>query len=262
MALQAAVDRYVVGMKSIEQLRQSYGEYGRGRLAVRLLRKQTAGETVDQADLAQAVGSGLFTRERGNPGHIAAIRPAIVLGTISTFEGFVEDFLAEALAAQGHTLARIAQELGGNRLNNPSLANWETLATKYFQGLTTDNFSVTVDRYTRQTNFHTTDALTWADARNAASGWMTVRHIVTHGGATGLSAELWPPPIRPTDTPASEVLKPEPGGKLSLRYRSAIGAARIYVHGARHLADQISAQLGTPLDWTSMPDAFAGVQPP
>jgi len=262
MSLQTAVDRYVLGMASIEQLRRSFGEYGRGRLAIRLLREHAAGGALDAGDLAQAIGAGEFVRDRGNPGHIASVRPAIVLGSISAFEGFVEDYLAEALSASGHTLARIAKELGGNNLNNPTVRNWEALVRKYFNPIATAGFSVTVERYTNQTNFHTSVALNWVDASRSADGWMSVRHILTHGGATGLAAELWPPPIRPTDVPASEVLKPESHGRYSLRYRSAIGAARIHVHAAQHLADQVAARLGGTLDWSGMPVSFIGPNPP
>lgn len=169
-------------MTSVDQLRKSYGEYGRGRLAIKILRAQAAHQPVSADDLAQAIGTGEFERDRGNPGHIAAVRPAIVLSAISTFEGFVEEFLAEALAASGHTLARIAKELGGNNLNNPSVEAWEKLVGRHFNPISINAFSVTVDRYTKQSNFHSTDSLGWADAKAAANGWMSVRHIITHGG--------------------------------------------------------------------------------
>jgi hypothetical protein len=249
-------------MASVDQLHRSFGEYGRGRLAIRLLKQHVASKPLDPHELAQATGTAEFARDRGNPGHIAAVRPAILLGSISTFEGFVEEFMAEALALRGSTLAQIARELGGDRFNNPSVERWETVVRRYFNGVSTQQFGVEVDLYRTQANFARRTTLGWADAKAAASGWMSARHIITHGGATGLSAEVWPPPIRPGDVPATDVLKPEPNGRHSLRYGASIGAGRIYVHAARHLADQVAAQVGAQLAWTAMPDAFAGASPP
>lgn len=159
MSLQRAVDRYVDGMTSIDSLRRSYGEYARGRLAIRLLKEISDGQTPDPTEITLATGSGEFSRDRGNPGHIAAVRPAIVLGTISSFEGFVEEFLAEALWAKNYTLAQVANELGGNNLNNPSVEKWEKLVRMYFSPVSTNGFFMRVDRYTTQNNFHSTDDL-------------------------------------------------------------------------------------------------------
>ncbi len=271
MSLQDAVRRYSNAMSGVEQLRRSYSEYGRGRLAISLLKDVQSGRTPDPDDLRIATGRSDYQRDRGNPGHISAVRPAIVLSSISTFEGFVEDFLAEALSAAGYTLAQIARELGGNNLNNPSVSDWRTLAQKYFAAaVSTTGFSVTIDRYdsgrnlsagSSNTNFYTVEAINWSTAERLASGWMTVRHVITHGGATGLATEVWPPPIRRADVAATEVLKPEGAGGHTLRFRAAVAVGRLHVHTTRYLADQIAASVGETLDWAGMPAAFVGPNP-
>lgn len=64
----------------------------------------------------------LAPKSAGNPGNAAALSPAIVLTTISAFEGFAEDFLATVLALNGAGLAQIARQVGD--WNNPTLKEW------------------------------------------------------------------------------------------------------------------------------------------
>src|ERR1700734_3940919 len=70
----------------------------------------------------------LAPKKAGNPSNAAALSPAIVLTTISAFEGFAEDFLATVMALQGNGLAQIAKEVGG--WNNPTLREWASRAGK------------------------------------------------------------------------------------------------------------------------------------
>src|SRR4051794_15034617 len=50
----------------------------------------------------------IHPRGTGNPGRFAALSPAILLGTISSFESFAEDFTATALLESGDSLGQIA----------------------------------------------------------------------------------------------------------------------------------------------------------
>ncbi len=173
----------------------------------------------------------LHPRKRGNPGDAAALAPAITLGVIAAYEGFVEEFVAVGAVAQGSGFAQVAKVVGN--LNNPDVATFENLVTGQLGVPKTDiglGFSVDywqppppVDTWWRDST------LNWEDAKRDAEAWMQVRHLLTHGLTSGWRAERWPGPLRKSHRPASAVLRETPTGRHTLVIHGAITCARIYV---------------------------------
>ncbi|MEV0718550.1 hypothetical protein, partial [Asanoa sp. NPDC050611] len=75
---------------------------------------------------------GLHPRTPGNAGNFSALAPAVVLGVISAFEGFVEDFLATALHERGYGLGQIARRVS---MNNPTVADFRRRCANEFPGI-------------------------------------------------------------------------------------------------------------------------------
>lgn len=201
----------------------------------------------------------LHPRKRGNSGDAAALAPAITLGVIAAFEGFVEELVAVGAVMQGLGLAHVAKAVGN--LNNPDVRVFENLLTGQLgvpqagigQGVLIDYWAVPQPGST----WWQPGQLNWHDARRDAEAWMQVRHLLTHGLTSGWRAERWPAPLgkaNPPPRPASSVLRATPTGLHSLVIHGAITCARIYVEASRHLADVTALHLGEPLDTSVLPD--------
>ncbi len=218
-SLQASVDRFVRGLETSHKLLQ------------------------------------LHARKPGNPGNQAALSPAIVLGTIAAFEGFSEDFTAIAMADSGASFAEIAKKIGN--WNNPDIDTFAQYQASYFP-----KAAAAIKVGAPLAIFHcpyvgknswSWKKLPWAEVREDSRSWMQVRHLLTHGLATGWRSELWPGPIKHTDRPASSVLRDNGNGQYSLVIHGAITCARIYSQGAQVIADAVAASIGQKLDWSRLP---------
>jgi len=197
----------------------------------------------------------LHPRKQGGSGNAAALAPAITQCVIPAYEGFVEDFFATVLYRQGQSFAQIVRKMN---LTNPDIVEFETLVIKEFPSLASQvgtNFGVDVWAPPPiNKSFWTEQSLTWAQAKQDASGWMQVRHCLAHGLASGWRSEVWPGPVRKDAPPASSVLRRMPTGKHSLALHGAITCARIYLAAAQHLADTVATHLNEPLNWSDVPE--------
>jgi len=187
----------------------------------------------------------LHPRKQGHPGNYAALAPAITLGVISAFEGFVEDFLATALFLQGHSMGQIAQKVN---INNPTVEVFANKIATDFPSIKPKigrDFSVVIwpPRQTgKQTTWQPT-SIHWDRACSDAYGWMQVRHCLVHGLVSGWRGEVWPGPLKGS-TPATSVLRPLGMGKHSLGLYGAMTCAQIYLASAEHLAGLVAKQMG------------------
>jgi hypothetical protein len=197
----------------------------------------------------------LHERKHGNPGNQAALSPAIVLGTIAAFEGFAEDFTAVAMANAGSNFAEIAKKIGS--WNNPDIDSFANYHGNYFPVAAPSiasgqSVQVFLCPYVGR-NTWVWKERTWSDVRSDSRSWMQVRHLLTHGLATGWRSELWPGPLKATDLPASRVLRDNGDGKHSLVIHGAITCARIYSEGAQIVANAVAGSQGQTLDWSRLP---------
>ena len=196
----------------------------------------------------------LHPRRQGGAGNAAALAPAITQCVVGAFEGFVEDFFATVLYQQGQSFAQIVKKMN---LTNPDLTEFEELVVKEFPSLAKQigsNFQLDVWAPPPVSkSWWTQQSLTWAQAKRDAAGWMQVRHCLAHGLAGGWRSEVWPGPVRKNVPPASSVLRTMPTGRHSLTLHGAITCARIYVEGARHVADIVAGHLKLSLDWSGQP---------
>jgi hypothetical protein len=120
--------------------------------------------------------------------------------SISAFEGFVEEVMAEALHAQGASFSRIAKLVGN--WTNPDIRRWREELDRTFGVDMASGFSVKTTRGTAAGNW-SMKTVNCAEAGKLGSAWMNVRHALTHGEAAGLGAERWPTAIRPQTDPVS-----------------------------------------------------------
>ncbi len=195
----------------------------------------------------------LHPRTPGNAGNFSALPPAVVLGVISAFEGFVEDFLATALHQRGYGLGQIARRVS---MNNPTVNDFYRRCANEFPGIESrlpTEPVVDVWNVPGVGRRPETETIDLAELRRRADGWMQVRHCLTHGLVSGWRSEVWPGPLRGA-TAASSVLRPRPGGRHAIGLIGAISCARIHLHGARMIADAVAADLNTTLDWSAVPD--------
>jgi hypothetical protein len=199
----------------------------------------------------------LAPTSEGHPGNAAALNPAIVLTTLAAFEGFAEEFLATVLALQGQGLAQIAREVGN--WNNPTLKDWTERVRKLVSPGAVPLLDVgpskkiVVNHQTSGGNW-SARGKDWNDILEDSVAWMQVRHLLTHGLATGWRAEVWAPPLQKQVPPAVSVLRPKTVGKSSLDRAAAKSCARIYSIGARHVASVVAGDLGISLDWSQLPE--------
>jgi hypothetical protein len=197
--------------------------------------------------------ASLHPRTPGNAGNFSALPPAVVLGVISAFEGFVEDFLATALHQRGYGLGQIAKRVS---MNNPTLGDFRRKAAAEFAGIAPRiGAAPGVDVWNTPSLGVRPEIETIGvdEAERRADGWMQVRHCLTHGLVSGWRAEVWPGPLRGT-TAASSVLRPRPGGRHAIGLIGAISCARIHLHGARVVGDAVAIEMGTTLTWDALPD--------
>ncbi len=198
----------------------------------------------------------LHPRGVGHPGNAAVLSPAIVLTSISAFEGFAEDFLAVTLAHQGAGFAEIAKAVGA--WNNPALPEFaeRMKAVVPSSAATIDSAaSVTIPVFpTMNYRSPTMRSFDWTEAKKQSRAWMQVRHALTHGLTTGWRAEQWPPPLRQNDPHANTVLRPMRHGDHSLVIAGAISCARIYSFGAQKIANAVAGTNGWTLNWDATPD--------
>jgi hypothetical protein len=198
----------------------------------------------------------LHPRKRGNAGDAAALAPAITLGVIAAFEGFVEEFVAVGAMSRGLGLAQVAKAVGN--LNNPDVAGFERLILGQLgvpESGIGSGFSVEYWQPPAPGGaawWQRAD-LDWASAKRDAEAWMQVRHLLTHGLTSGWRAEHWPGPLKANARPASSVLRQTPTGRHTLVIHGAITCARIYVEASRHLAALTARHLGQDIDVDVLP---------
>jgi hypothetical protein len=195
----------------------------------------------------------LHPRKAGHSGNFAALPPAVVLGVISAFEGFVEDFLTTALYLRGYGLGQIAKRAN---MNNPTVSVFHAKCLAEFPGIANrvgSMFSLRVWNTPSVNDRPATETIFWEEVLKRADGWMEVRHCLTHGLASGWRSEVWPGPLRGSAT-ASSVLRAKRGGRHSIGIIGAITCARIYIHGASHLAAAVAIELEEDMDWKPIPD--------
>ncbi len=194
---------------------------------------------------------------KGNPGNAGALAPAIVLTSVSAFEGFVEEFVALVAAHRNQSFGQIAKLA---TMNNPTVkifddklrnvlqwgdgATWKTLFSVNTWKAPAVGDPTWIQKQSR----------TWAEAEEDADGWMQVRHCLTHGLVRGFRPEVWPGPLRGTIA-ASSVLRPQSSGRHSLSLHGAESCAHVYRTCAQKLADEAAQYLGHPaLNWDKVPD--------
>lgn len=200
----------------------------------------------------------LAPKTSGHPGNAAVLSPAVVLTTISAFEGFSEDYLATLLALQGVGLAQIAKQAGG--WNNPTLQAWTDRVKQLISPPAQQALDAGPPRKIRTHRVNSSGNWSpagrdWADVLTDSLAWMQVRHLLTHGLTTGWRFEAWPPSLKKGEPAAGDVLRPSPhtAGKRSLDRTCATSCARIYTLGALHVADIAAGDLGQTLDWSKLP---------
>jgi hypothetical protein len=66
----------------------------------------------------------LHPRKQGGAGDAAALAPAITLGVLSAFEGFVEDFFATVLYQQGQSFAQIVKKMNSPTRTSATSRRW------------------------------------------------------------------------------------------------------------------------------------------
>ncbi|MEU4219830.1 hypothetical protein [Actinoplanes sp. NPDC026623] len=198
----------------------------------------------------------LHPRKRGNAGDAAALAPAITLGVIAAFEGFVEEFVATGAILRRLGVAPVAKAVGN--LNNPDVDEFENLVVNQLgvpKSAIGSGFSV---EYWQPppppTTWWQTADLDWTSAKKDAKAWMQVRHLLTHGLTSGWQAEHWPGPLKANGPSASEVLRRTPTGRHTLVIHGAITCARIYVEASRHLAGLTAQHLGRSINVDILPD--------
>lgn len=197
--------------------------------------------------------AALHPRKQGASGNYAALAPAVALGVIAAFEGFVEDFLATILYLRGFGFGQIAKRV---TMNNPTVGIFASKLSAEFPSMTAmigDGFTVRVWNIPHVNGRPATETIDWSTAKVRADGWMEVRHCLTHGLASGWRSEVWPGPLKGGSS-ASSVLRKRANGKHSVGMYGAISCARIYVISGTHLADLAATQVGEQLNWTRVPD--------
>lgn len=200
-------------------------------------------EPVDRYKRALTVPQRLIAlhpAQVGNPGNAAALSNAVLLTSISAFEGFVEDFTAAAMDLEGESWAAIARVVGG--WTNPDLKVWGGYLGSHFGVDIATGFSIRATRGTPAGGW-SAGMRDYDTARKMAEAWMNVRHCLTHGATTGVGAERWPAPTRAGSEPPSAVLKrnQQDHSKHHLAMPGVKGCAAIYAHAAERGAVLVAA---------------------
>ncbi len=189
----------------------------------------------------------------GNSGDASAIAPAVVLMSVSAFEGFVEDLAAAGLHLQGHSYTYMAKVVGN--WTNPDIKLWHEEPEKQFGVSLAAAFSVRTTRGVQSSNW-SAKKVSYPDAEKLGSAWMNVRHALTHGSASAKGSERWPAANRKGE-PVSLVLRPQASDKSKhyLELPGARGCAALHTFAARHGADKLAAKLRAPtLKWKGCPE--------
>lgn len=187
------------------------------------------------------------------------INPAVVLASISAFEGFAEELVATMLYNDGHPMAYIAHN---SNLTNPTVGDLEKLLTKTCglrQGDAAKGFTATImppPAPDATTTWWLPKDITWSQLVTDSTDWMQVRHNLTHGTVTGLEPARWPGPANNSKDAglASNVLQTMKDGRHSLNFWGAITCARIYSQGATRLATLLAASRSETVDTSKVPD--------
>lgn len=196
---------------------------------------------------------GLHIPKKGNTGKRSALAPAVVLMSISAFEGFVEDAMATAMVIRGDSYFSIANEIG--RWTNPDVGDWGKKLKKHFDVDLDDGFEVKITRGTAKGGW-SAKKLGYDESVRLASAWMNVRHFLTHGGASANGAEQWPTTVR-NGEPASTALRANRNNpKLHhIEMNGAKGCAALYLYAARQGANLLAQEVGQPaLTWNGFPE--------
>ena len=185
-----------------------------------------------------------------------ALGPAIVLTSMSAFEGFMEEFIAVVGAKRGLSFAQIAKTA---HTNSPSLRDFEKDLVKQLGpwAPTTwrHDFELRVfsPPSVAASNWWTETDISFDEALDQADGWLQVRHSLAHGLTRGYLSEHWPSPMR-TGIAASSVLRPQKDNKFSLTLHGAITCARVLRHSSEALVKQTALALGEkPPSWRAVP---------
>lgn len=203
----------------------------------------------------------LHPHGKGNPGHAAALSPAIALGVLSAFEGFAEDYTATALYLNGDGFGQIAAKIG--RWNNPTVGDFADRMKVEFPSISSKigvGFDIQIYKppaVASSSGWWNEETVSWPRVVADAASWMQVRHCLTHGLATGWQSERWPGPIRGSIS-ATSVLRPRVNGRHSLVLHGALSCARVYIGGAQHVANLCAAEMGESLDWSRFPEFSDG----
>lgn len=185
-----------------------------------------------------------------------ALGPAIVLTSLSAFEGFMEELIAVVGAKRGLSFAQIAKLA---HTNAPSLRDFEKDLIKQLGPWQPDTWKnqfalrVFSPPSIAASNWWTETDISWDEALDQADGWLQVRHSLAHGLTRGYLSEHWPSPMR-VGIAASEVLRPQKDNKFSLTLHGAITCARIFRHSSEALVKQTALALGEkPPSWRAVP---------
>lgn len=199
----------------------------------------------------------LHPRKQGNPGNAGALAPAVVLTTISAFEGFVEEFLALLAAHRGQGFGQIAKLVS---INNPTVKTFDAklkTVLSWDSGATLKS-SFAVDIWKPPTLNDSTwigrQTITWEEAEKDAESWMQVRHCLTHGLARGFRPEKWPGALKGGEQ-AVDVLRPRDNGRHSLSIHGAESCGRIFRSTAEFLSNAAASYIGhDDLNWSKVPE--------
>ena len=186
-----------------------------------------------------------------------AIAPATVFGTVSAFEGFVEEWTAVVAGKRGLSYAQIVKLA---HANSPSLREFLDGMQKQLRikddSTWQQDFVLGVwnPPTVSGSNWWTTVDIGWGETLTQADAWLQVRHCLAHGLTRGYLSESWPSPLRGDVPAASTVLRPQKNGRHSLTLHGAITCARILRHGAEAIATASAGALGEkPPKWRAVP---------
>jgi hypothetical protein len=186
------------------------------------------------------------------------LAPAIVLSTVSAFEGFAEELIAVVGGFRGLSFAQIVRLA---HTNTPSLGQLEDSLTSQLGAWGSASwrtgFKLEVFEPPNLASSHNwwgREDLNWAKLLKQAEGWIQVRHALSHGMTRGYLSEVWPGTLK-GGAPASTVLREQKGGKHSLSLHTAQNCIRVFRYGGESLTNSAAGKLGLPTPkWNKVPD--------